>query len=93
MPYSIKVQGLPWSMWAYNKRFYRSDEIHEGAPVYVLEPHFLYGLIPIAGAKILKYQGIWVLWRNADYQPLNYYSVEENQELPIGEWSHGTSVY
>jgi hypothetical protein len=88
----LKVLGLPFSLWVYNDKFYKSDEIHEGAPVYVVEPYFLYGLIPIAGAKILKYQGIWVLWRNVDSQPI-FHSIEENQQLPIGEWSNGVTVY
>lgn len=89
----IKIQGLPWRLWCWNGKFYKTDEVYERSPVYEKKSYFLYGLIPISGVKILKYQGIWMLWRNADYEPLDIYSIEYDQTFPMGEWTYGITVY
>jgi hypothetical protein len=74
-------------------RYFRTETIRDGCPVYSLESYTLYWTIGIAGVFIFRQNGVWVLQRQ-DYASdigINKYG-ETPQPHPMGIWSKGATV-
>ena len=66
-PASVRVLGLPLILQGWNNKYYLSDNISEGCPIYRMDSYNLFGIIPIIGVSLVRKGGLWVLQRDCDF--------------------------
>jgi hypothetical protein len=86
-PDEIYMRDLPINLCGWNSTLRKTDEIKEGAPMYIMNPYYMYGMIYILGIKVFKRDGIWVMTRfdneNEDNNPI----MTTYGNLPFGRWT------
>lgn len=92
-PQQIKMSGLPFMLQGWNNVYYKTGELSDGCPVYRLDSYNLYYFISIIGVRIMRLDGVWVIWRNGDIGPIDIKKYGSSpQGDPFGHWSNGGSV-
>jgi len=92
-PQQIRMSGLPFMLQGWNNVYYKTSDISDGCPVYRLDSYNLYWLISIIGVRIMRIDGVWVIWRNGDYGPIDIKKYGQSpQPDPFGSWSNGAKV-
>jgi hypothetical protein len=91
-PRKICVKGLPFMWQGWNTTYYRSDEVEDGCPVYLLDDYTLYFFIRIAGCRLYRQNGIWTFnRRDGPFPNLHKYGAGPQGD-PFGEWEGGMRV-
>jgi hypothetical protein len=96
------MSGLPFMLQGWNRVFYKTREVSDGAPVYRLDPYTLYWFFNIIGVSIKRVKNCWVMKRDCDYEG-NYYgnkyrrndvttNFNKADPTPLGSWSYGGKV-
>jgi hypothetical protein len=92
-PDEIHITGLPFMLQGWNNTYYKTGEKSDGCPIYHLDTYYLYYFIHIYGVKLYRRDGVWVMQRDHDTEPLsiNKYG-EKPQPDPFGYWTYGAQV-
>ena len=92
-PERIKMKGLPLMLCGWNKVFRRTNQMLDGAPVYLLNGYLLCRLFLIIGVKILRVNGVWQMQRVDDSEPMAIMKYGDAPQIsPLGRWNHGAKI-